>query len=262
MQRSTESRHIDRWLCCIQAACNLKPRDFCLVTGCPRSGTTAMIDWLRTEQRMACFAESRILIAGHYFMTQVNRFRSLDGSRRDVAIRSLRQLVNRYYATHALVWKRVLVDKEPLGPINLPDGDYSAFIDNVGVIFPASKVLILVRDPLATVSSMMNRRWGYSLRSGTVGDMSIDKAIETWNSCADIALSHHGKPTTHVCRFENLISHPERESRKIWQFLSIDTNRVFEPRTTGETGLSASQSDYVLSRTSERHRLLVQVFAG
>jgi hypothetical protein len=221
-----------------------------------------MLSWLESEPATVCYSESRILVAAHEFMRQVDRFRRLNGAGRDVAVGALRRLVTSYYATDAFIWKKTLVDKEPLGPVNLPDGDYVEFLDHVRAVFPDSRQLLMIRDPLATVSSMVARKWGYSLRSGGLEELSLDRAIGIWNASAEIALERVGTPSTYVCVFERLISDPARESASIWRFLSIDSHRVFTPHATSGSPLSASEQGHVVANTADLYQRIVSESAN
>jgi len=98
----------------------LFPRDICLISGAPRSGTTSLIEWLGHQPGVSAFQESRILLSIHRFIEEIHRFKNLN--RDSAAIVSLaRHLVFDYYSSQRiLLGKRLLVDKEPLEPIAFP----------------------------------------------------------------------------------------------------------------------------------------------
>ena len=37
----------------LQVRLGIQPRDMCLITGCPRSGTSAVFYWLKTQKKIA-----------------------------------------------------------------------------------------------------------------------------------------------------------------------------------------------------------------
>ena len=106
----------------VQAFLNIRPTGIGFVTGCPRTGTSAMVKWLGTQKNIARSFESRTLIAAHRFLSAEERFESLH-RRRTILIALIRQLVLKYYARRKYIWRKQVIDKEPLEPIALPDED-------------------------------------------------------------------------------------------------------------------------------------------
>jgi len=137
---------------------------FCLVSGAPRSGTTAVLDWLDSLWEVAGFDESRILIAIHRLMEEIYRFKDLEKNKGHITDMA-RRLAYEYYCSQRILLKQnLIVNKEPLEPIAFPDKRYKAFLENVKILFPEAKFLFMIRDPVATVFSMRQRKWGYSLK--------------------------------------------------------------------------------------------------
>lgn len=198
-----------------------RPKTFCLVTGAPRSGTTAVGDWLVNHRSVTGLTESRLCIASFRLLEQVQRFKQLKMN--EARLQELtRSLAYAYYADSCvLVNKSVLLDKEPLEPIAFPDENYEFFIEQMRKLWPNLKLIFMLRNPIATVWSMQDRTWGYSLAERTAKHFSIEQHIRTWTAIAELIEKQHSRPDVYVCRYERLIENPEAESRRICDFLEI-----------------------------------------
>jgi len=240
----------------IQKTFKLLPRQICLISGAPRSGTSALLEWLGHQPSVSAFQESRILVSIHRFIEEIHRFKDLD--RDSAAIVSLaRQLVLDYYSSsRTLIGKRLLVDKEPLEPIAFPSKEYGPFIINVKRLFPECKLLLTVRDPFATVWSMAGRTWGESLTNMETKSFTIEEYTENWSSCADLLLQYCSDPNTYIVQFGRLINDPENESRRIFDFLNIHRGSSFQPRQTNEIGFSNEEREKILSMVQPQLALL------
>lgn len=240
----------------LQKIFRLYPRHLCLISGAPRSGTTALINWLADQPGVSAFQESRILVSIHRLIEEIHRFRNLD--RDGTTIVSLaRNLVFDYYSSsRILVGKRLLVDKEPLEPIALPSKDYGQFIINVKRLLPESKLLFAVRDPVATIWSMTERTWGESLTSMERKRFTIEEYTENWCSCADLMLQYCSDPNTYIVQFGRLVNNPEKESRRILEFLNIRKGHSFQPRETKKIGFRNEERENILQRVQPHLELL------
>ena len=225
----------------MQNSFRLFPQKICLISGAPRSGTSALCEWLGHQQELSAFTESRILVSMHAFIEEIHRFRNLD--RDEITIADLaRQLVYDYYASsRILIGKRMLVDKEPLEPIAFPSKEYGRFLLNMRQLFPESKFLLAIRHPIATVWSMSQRTWGESLMDTERRGFTLQEYIDNWCSCADLILQYSSDPNTYIVQFGRLVNDPESESRRIFDFLDIRGGVPFQPRQTHEIGFSTDQ---------------------
>ena len=170
----------------IQTVLKIRPASMCLVTGCPRSGTSAILSWLNQNKGVVRFYESRILVSAHRFYSEIERFNNLNQNK-EFFLGEIRKLVLKYYDSKKLLIAKHLIDKEPLEPIAFPDLDYALFLSNLREIFPDIKLLFMVRNPVETIWSMMNRKWGYTLTSQELRQFTLDECIQTWNACAGLA---------------------------------------------------------------------------
>lgn len=235
----------------IQSALNIRPKGMCLVTGSPRSGTSAMLAWLHSNKEVARFFETRILISAHRFYSEVERFEDLIQNM-DYLATEIRKLVLRHYASQKLIFKKQLVEKEPLEPIAFPDEDYASFLSNIRKMFPDMKLLFMIRNPINTIWSMMNRKWGYSLSSKQLRRFTLEECIRTWNSCTSLALQYSREKDVHICQFEDLMEEPLKTSMQILRFLGLKYCPTFEPRPTKIAGFGKSDRQTILRETSDQ----------
>jgi hypothetical protein len=240
----------------LQRNLGLFPREICLVSGAPRSGTTALIEWLGHQPGVSAFVESRILVGMHRFIEEVDRFQNLDKDSA-IIVNLARRLVFDYYSgSRILIGKRLLMDKEPLEPIAFPSKKYGQFVLNVKRLFPESKLLLAVRDPVATIWSMTRRTWGSSLTHMETRRFTIEAYVENWCSCADLVLQYCSDPNTYIVQFGRLVNDPENESRRIFNFLKLRNGNSFQPRPTKEIGFSNKEQEKILGMLQPQLELL------
>lgn len=231
----------------LQKKIGLVPRDFCLITGSPRSGTSALARWLGMQRQISAFQESRILISAHRFLEEACRFQNLEKEIWRIEALS-RKLVFEYYVdSRVSLGKRLIVDKEPLEPIAFPLRDYKKFIINVEKIIPGVKMLFAIRDPLATIWSMSRRTWGESLTEPQRRRFTLDEYIDDWNLCAELVLENYIAPNVYVVQFGRLINDSVNESRRILDFLGIRDGVPFEPRDTNEIKFNTEERERIMT---------------
>ena len=233
-----------------QCILKYKPKGFCLLTGAPRSGTTALCEWLNEHPQIGAFTESRILIATHNFLQAAFRYQYLNDHRKHI-LPMAREMIYEFYRNHCIFFGRKLVlDKEPIEPIAFPEKHYKEFLDNVRILIPEAKFIIMVRDPISTIWSMFQREWGFSLTNKSIlKSFSLTEHIDTWCSAAEIALSYKSDPNTYICSFSNLINKPMNESRAILKFLGVKKGKPFKSETTKTVGFNAEEKQLILNKT-------------
>ncbi len=230
----------------LQRKLGLFPHNLCLISGAPRSGTSALCDWLKHQRTVSAFPESRILISAHSFMEEAFRFKSLKKDSARMA-KLARQLVFEYYSgSRILAGRKLVVDKEPLEPIAFPEKEYGQFIANVKSMVPDLKLLFAIRDPIATIWSMSRRTWGESLVKDEARRFTLAEYAENWNACAELALLYHSDPNVYVVQFGNLIHDSEAESERIFKFLDIHSGIPFQPKKTNEIGFGDDERRRIL----------------
>lgn len=233
----------------IQNTLRIFPHEVCLVTGAPRSGTSALCTWLGSQHTISAFPESRILISAHHFMEEAFRFKNLKNDDERMA-RLARHLVQEYYSsTRLLAGKKLVVDKEPLEPIAFPSRNYKKFLANIKNILPDVKILFTIRDPIATIWSMSQRAWGESLTKQESRYFTLDEHIENWNACATLACDLASDPNVYIVQFGRLVHDPKLEAQRIFEFLGIRHGVPFEPRPTHSSGFNALERETILCLT-------------
>jgi hypothetical protein len=226
------------------------PKTFCLITGSPRSGTTAVANWLFNHMRVKGDAESRILIAAYRFIEQIRRFNYLE-SQTPLLLELTRSLIYDFYAnTRVLFATSVLLDKEPLEPIALPDESYSQFIDCMHELFPNLRIVFMLREPISAIWSMKCRKWGYSLTDREPEEFPLEQHIRTWILCAELIEVQRKRSNVYVCQYEKLVANPVLESERLCEFLGLKQIFAFEPRESKRVDFS--QAD--LARINEATR--------
>jgi len=240
----------------LQKSFRLFPKEICLISGAPRSGTSVLCEWLSHQPGVLGFSESRILVSMHGFINEIYRFQNLNKDSASI-INMARHLFFDYYSSsNILIGKRLLVNKEPLEPIAFPSKDYKKFILNYRRLFPESKLLLAIRDPIATIWSMTRRMWGVSLADMETRRFSIEEYTENWCSCADLILQYCSDPNTYIVQFGRLVNEPESESRRIFDFLNIRKGISFKPRQTKEIGFSNEEQEKILRMVQPQLELL------
>jgi len=240
----------------LQRNFRLFPREICLISGAPRSGTSVLCEWLSHQAGVSAFPGSRILVSIDRFIAEIHRFQNLDRDSATV-INLTRHLVFDYYSrSRILIGKRLFIDKEPLEPIAFPSKGYEQFIINVRMLFPESKLLLVIRDPIATIWSMTRRTWGESLTNMETKRFTIEEHQENWSSCADLVLKYCSDPNTYIVQFERLVNDPENESRRIFDFLKIRKGNSFQPRQTKEIGFNNEEQEKIFRMVQPQLKLL------
>ncbi len=230
----------------IQKEFGILPRSLCLISGAPRSGTTALGEWLDQQPGISAFSESRILISAHRLLEETQRFNNLEKDS-GMILNLVRRFVLDYYSnSRFLLLKKCLVEKEPLEPIAFPLKDYDQFLINVRRLFPQMKFLLLIREPLATIWSMSNRKWGESLTGAQEREFTLKEYTENWCACANLILKYQADPLTYIVHYGQLVHDPLVQSRKIYEFLGVREGRPFEPHRTREIGFSTDQTAQIL----------------
>jgi hypothetical protein len=211
-----------------------------------------MSRWLGSQRRAVYASQSRILVSTYHFAREVDRFRNLHAER-EALFRQLRAVVYDYYTSRWIHAARVLVDKENLEPTAFPDEDYRAFVDTVLAVLPEMKLLLMIREPVPTIWSMMRRQWGHSLTEPDLRSFSLDQCVRTWCASADLIRGYAGRPGVLVCKYEELVDQPARESRRVLDFLSIGGGSTFRPRASQPVGFSDEDRETIL-RATRSHR--------
>jgi hypothetical protein len=204
--------------------------------------------WLGEQQRVVAFHETRVLVAIHKFIEEVGRHRQAE--HREEFVNMARDLAYDYYSDRCiLIGRGAVVEKEPLEPIAFPDRDYAAFLQSVRRLFPEGKFIFMVRDPVSTIWSMHQRKWGYSLVDLEPQSFALDEHVDNWCACADLILDYAEDSNVYVCPFGRLVKRPREESERLLEFLQVSGRSFFKPREVKEVGFDDEERELILSRT-------------
>jgi len=249
LRYALQSAQAKKLLFYLQEKFCLKPRSFCLIVACARSGSTAIAGWLSRQPSIVYANQSRILPVASNYIQYAENFKNLTENR-ELLLQMGRDLVWRYYTHSAFLWSRVLIDKENFDATVFPDGRFEEFLDAIHELFPHMKILFLVRDPVATIWSMQKKEWwGYSLTQRPLFQLSLDECIKIWNDSAMLASKYRGNKKAYICEFENLVANPEKESENISQFLKIPYLKPFAPISTATVCFEETKQQYILDAT-------------
>ena len=234
----------------LQKRFRLFPQGLCLITGAPRSGTSALCEWLGIHSAVSSFPESRILVSVHAFLEEALRFKNLQVNS-DEIVGLARNLVQDYYSTErVLMGKNLVVDKEPLEPIAFPSKEYRRFIVCFRRLFPNAKLLFAIRDPIATIWSMSQRAWGESLTVPDARCFSLEEYIENWCACAELVSTYTDVEKVYVVQFGRLVRDADNESKRILDFLGLRMETPFQPRRTHEIGFGSNDLEKIQQSTA------------
>ena len=154
----------------------------------------------------------------------------------------------------------MLVDKEPLGPIALPDRNYQAYLESVRAIFPEVRLIMMSRGPVATIWSMTQRDYGHSLSVKSIRRYPLEEHIENWCASADLILKLAHQPNVYICQFERLSAEPGLESRRIGNFLGWSKIVPFQPRPTKSAAFSDEDLVLIYKHTAPQVAALGALF--
>lgn len=222
----------------LQKRFRLFPQQPCLITGAPRSGTSALCEWLGNHSAVAAFPESRILVSAHAFLEEALRFKNLHDQSDEITGLTRNLILDYYLNARVLVGKNLVVDKEPLEPIAFPSKEYKRFITSFRKIFSDAKILLVIRDPIATIWSMSQRTWGESLTVPDSRRFYLKEYIENWCTCAELISTYTDVENVYVVQFGRLVNDASNESKRILDFLGLSMETPFQPRRTHEVGFS------------------------
>ncbi|MBI4219107.1 MAG: sulfotransferase [Chloroflexi bacterium] len=211
---------------------SIQSRSF--IVGCARSGTTLLQAMVSSHPRIFSFPES------HFFCRAVprrRRYRLLGLVDRRSAQAVLAELTG-------LVGKPELVDRIPARSpmfrayarafVEIVDAaaimnrrdmwvektpHHVDFVSTITAWVPSARFLHILRDGRDVVASQVDAQredpayWG---------NWSLERLVELWNLDVGKSLAHRGEPDHLFVSYEALIASPERELRRVCEFLDIE----------------------------------------
>lgn len=105
-------------------------------------------------------------------------------------------------------------------------------IDTLLEWFPKARVIYLVRDPRAVVSSMLATPWG---------GRDTEISVQEWLQCLRIMGKWEEDERVHVVAYEQLVSDPEQQLRRICRFLDEEYSPAMGDRSQADLLLEKRQ---------------------
>lgn len=184
------------------------------IPGMSRSGTTWVSYWLAGHEKVALLDETYIMHRS---------FSLTDGrwTHKHVTDDHVRRFLTSVYED-ASEGKPFIVDKSPASFMLDKRTPITIFIERV---FPDAKTLIMFRDGKNFVYSVMNLPW----RFGAI--KTVEEAVDVWIRRAKCLLSRNRNfgPNTMITKYEDLISNPKDESKRIAEFVGLPDLPAIEP---------------------------------
>lgn len=245
MAHSKIETMLREWKYLLGQALRPKTRQLYFVTGIARSGTTAITAWIGQQPKVKSFNESRILLALHAFHRTGDRFENLKREKAFLSSSLLELAVGHYSKQASLLGKHIIVDKEPYFPLTFHDAQqYGDFLRFLLRMFPDMKILSMLREPVATIWSMTQRRWGYSI--ATIEEpisFELPYYIETWNNGMMELFQLQDHERVLFCKYEELEHQSIELSSAICDFFDIAISRPFN--FVSKTGVGFTEEDQI-----------------
>jgi len=177
------------------------------IIGCPRSGTTLMRVILDSHPNICCGPETHLIRHLKPIKDKIyENWKRLEpyGTTKDDLNRGLGTLFGMFHENYLRIKnKQRWAEKTP---------DNIFFVDIINDLFPDCQFINVIRDGRDVVCSFKDR-WGR---------LAIFSGIKNWNKSAELAYQFRkefNKDRYLEVRYEELISNPETETKKIMEFL-------------------------------------------
>jgi len=193
--------------------------NYIFVTGAPRTGTTLVQNMLDSHPDVLGLPEFKHL-------PDIIRLRNaLQASIREGMIDKVcspQQVDERIRALIEDFFKSV-GDRYPCRWISEKTPQNTLFLEELIELFPAAKFIYVVRDPRAVVASLLKVEQKASAQGRSVG-LSVRNAIQSTKKYFQRGFNAQAKwpDKIHVAVYRDLVTYPERETKKICGFLGIE----------------------------------------
>jgi sulfotransferase family protein len=195
----------------------LPPMDFdpIFLGGEGRSGTTLLRVMLDAHSAISCGPETHFLVDEklrryhhHFRGTWWKRAAGYGYTTSDMDD-MVRDFVRSWFETYMRRrGKRRWADKTPQTIHVLP---------YMWELFPTAKFVHLIRDGRDVACSIIPQKWGPN---------NVKDAAARWRLCVELGVKHRGDPRYMEVRYEDLVHEPERELRRVLDFVG----EPFEPQ--------------------------------
>lgn len=170
------------------------------IFGCPRGGTTWIWSILESHQEVVPFLQD--------YSKNDNIYSTSESGIYVKNIKQAKNKINKFIKNNP---KKLIIEKTP---------SHLFFYDKIKKDFPNSKVVIVFRNPIAVVNSMMHSKMkafeNYDLNK------SINEVKRYYSSLKEI----YTLPKTFYFFYENLYSNQKYELNRIMNFLNLNTDTI------------------------------------
>ena len=217
------------------------------IGGMPRSGTTLLRAMIDSHPDIACGPELRVTPAIARYSAELRRSHGAVLSRyygADDAIvcDAFAGLINDYLQPYRRRRGRPrLAEKTPANAFHFHE---------IAALFPAAKLVMLVRDARDVVASLKTMQWRDD-RTGSPLEITRNSAAAAaqWAHCARLALGAYGQTRNLLTiRYENLVADPEPELRRLFAHLGVnwcDSVLDFHMNDNNRTGANEASAPQI-----------------
>ncbi|ESO05199.1 hypothetical protein HELRODRAFT_77670 [Helobdella robusta] len=188
------------------------------VGGMPRSGTTLMRALLDAHSDIRCGEETRakviprvLALRGQWTKSQKEIDRMLEGGITDEVL---------YSAVAAFILEVIVKHGEPAPRLCNKDPFTLKYVDELKIMFPQAKYILMIRDGRAVVHSIINRKvtiTGFDLNN-------YETSLQKWNTIMTNMYKqcmNAGPSRCLMVYYEQLVLHPRDIMTKVLKFLDI-----------------------------------------
>jgi len=220
-------------------------RDLIFLIGLPRSGTTLLQSLLGQHKDIFTYSESWVLLPPLFWLKEGKLIAPAYGSSSSTwaledllaksrhgsatYVEAVRRMVSTLYGSCLEAsGKRIFLDKSP---------PYYLIMKEIADIFPRAKMVVLLRNPLAVLSSIA-RTWF----KGKCGPILLCPVHTHSISVGPYAIAAGLKSLSNQCltlKYEDLVADPTREIKKICEYVDLDFDDKmlsYETRPGGRLG--------------------------
>ena len=233
----------------VPASC-LKPERYVMISGCPRSGTSACLFWMDSHPKTATFYETRMPYAVSNFCDAVNRYQKLE-QKNDMLRKEIRRLFLRDAASQKWTGGRMLVLKEPVQATAFETVDQLAMLRNIQSVFEPLTIVLMVRHPVNVLNSMLKRTWGGSIVGVEPAVISLERGVAAWKNAAALSVAFQNDEKVVDVFFEDFVQSPKETAAKVAKAIGLEGTFVVDVRKTADISLSEDQVNYILDETIE-----------
>lgn len=223
------------------------------VLGCPRSGTTLLQSFLAAHPNLCSTPESHAFNLlrdrnSPYAIKNYAKFRAHMAEHHGATQFPDPSISNNEFANGFIAgmdeYARTLgrqgwVEKTP---------DHLFSIEAIQTYAPDARFIHILRDPLATVASLLEAAWLYPDQWG--GTKTLSWAVEKWNVATETTATWAALPNHMTVCYDQLCLEPEQSLRRLCEFLQIEFTTLMQAKQNDASQLVTSDEIWKSRNTS------------